>query len=189
MRRLLFSLVCGGWALSAPAADAPKVSLPPLAQRPFVVMDPLKGMGMLLPSGQDTAKTVMLAMMQRYGNGFAVMEDELISIKKLRRMAGNDFKMPPDTQALQDGRLALLEWAVKEAPYRISVGFKSAPKGQKGYVASAECRAKGSKEVIHRVEGTGKGYEDAINDLKTHLGSFCGMLDGVAKTRTQGRLP
>jgi len=162
-----------------------KHPLPPVQQRPFVVVDRLKGMGLLLPSGQETMKAVVVALSRRYGNNFVVIEDELINTKKLRRMAGRDMTMPAEAQTQQDARLFMLEWAVKEAPYRVSIGYKAV---NKGFQASAECRELGAKKPIHRLEGFGKTYDGAVEDLARQLKTFCGVLDAVFELRKKGLL-
>lgn len=169
----------------APAATAPSVEnlLPPVANRPGVVVDKLKG-GLLLPSLQQAAAAVVIALGQRYGASFAVLEDELANTKKMQRMT-RSMKLPPQVEEGRKRRLALLAWALKEAPFRVKVSFGHQRKG-KGYVASAECRENGTTKVIHRVEGLGRSYEAAVEDLKTHLGSFCGVLDGLVAERKRG---
>jgi hypothetical protein len=181
----------GGWAHGAPAAGPspavkPEIRLPPLQRRPLVVVDRLKGMGLLAPSGQNVTKVVVLELNRRYGEGACVIEDELWSLKELRRMAGRGLVLPESAQRTQDERVALLEWAVKESPYRVKVGFKR----QGGeYVASVECRAKDSPVVIHRVEGRGKGYEAPLENIQKPIKTFCAVLDGAAAQRAKATGP
>lgn len=181
MKRLCLALLLlsSHAATAAPeegAAAAPP-RLPPLRQRPVVVIDKVVKAGLLLPSVQETIKAVVLALNARYGNGVVVMEDEAINIKQLRRLS-RGFKMPESAEEAQLNRLALVEWAVKEAPWRVKATFIFDSK-RKAYVSAVECRRLGEKDVVHRAEGSGKTYDAALTDLQPHLKTFCGVLDGV----------
>lgn len=173
---------------NAPAAavdDTPP--LPPPHKRPLVVLDTFDDAGLLTPSAQEVAKAVVGAMMKRYGSDSVVLEDEAKSLRKLRRMSrGMGALMPADADRTQRGRLALLDWSLKEAPVRVKITFKRDKKG-KGYVATAACRRVGTVDVLHQVEGRGARYDDAVNDLTPHLKTFCGVLDGVLVERQKAR--
>lgn len=174
-----------GATSSSSSGGAAAPVLPPLQQRPVVVVDRIQGAGLLLPSVQETVKAVVLALNGRYGVGFAVLEDELHNTRQLRRMS-RGFKLPEQAEAAQVARMALLEWAIKESPYRIKASFRHDAK-RKVYVAAAECRRRDEKTPLHAVEGTGKTYDAAVEDLKKHLNTFCGILDGVVAERARAR--
>ncbi|MEW5855620.1 MAG: hypothetical protein AB2A00_42995 [Myxococcota bacterium] len=180
MRRLLLAALLTA-ALPA-AADAPPVQLPPPSKRPLVVVDRIKGVGLLLPSAQQVAAAVVLELDRRYGEDAALLEDELHNLKQLRRMRTRGFVMPPEMQKTQDERVALLEWAVKEAPYRVRIGYKRV---KSEYVATAECREATGQAPIHSVEGRGRTYDSAIEAIRPRLKTFCAVLDGAAAERAR----
>ena len=161
------------------------VALPPLRERPAVLVDRVQGAGLLLPSVQETIKAVVMGLNARYGVGFVALEDELHNTRQLRRMS-RGMKLPEQAEAAQVARMALLEWAIQEAPFRIRITFKHDSR-RKVYVAAAACRRKEDKTPIHAVEGTGKTYDSAVEDLKKSLPTFCGILDGVVAERQRGR--
>ncbi|MBI5493578.1 MAG: hypothetical protein HY904_01045 [Deltaproteobacteria bacterium] len=167
----------------AGAEPAAAPTLPPLRNRPIVVVDRIRNAGLLLPSVQETIKAAVIALNSRYGNGSAVMEDELNSLRELRRLS-RGMVMNPGADDAQRARIALLEWAVKEAPYRVKATFVF-DKKQKAYVAAVECRHKDSPAVIHRAEGAGKSYDAAVTALEPKLRSFCGVLDTAAADRAK----
>lgn len=177
-------MIPGWWvALCLLASPEP----PPLEQRPLVVVDHLSHVGLLLPSAQEVVSAVVLALSKRYGPGLVVTEDELQSLKMLRRMTSG-MPAQPGTQEAQQGRMRVLEWAVKEAPYRVRVGFEHVGKtGQ--YRAWAECRERQNRTPLHRVEGMGKRYADAVEDLRPRLLTFCGILDGAMAERARAHHP
>lgn len=188
---LVFLLgLCAGLAHAQGAANSNPVpqpapastSLPPANRRPMAVLERIRDVGLLLPTAQQVASAVILELNRRYGESAIVLEDELHNMKQLRRMSGGHFQLPPDLQKSQDARMVLLDWATKEAPYRVRIGFKAV---KKEYVASAECRERSSSTVIHRVEGRARTYDGAVEDLKPKLKTFCAVLDGAATQ--QGR--
>ncbi|MBK7556136.1 MAG: hypothetical protein IPI55_16470 [Flavobacteriales bacterium] len=69
------------------------MALPPLKDRPAVLVDRVQGAGLLLPSVQETIKAVVMGLNARYGVGFVALEDELHNTRQLRRMS-RGMKLP-----------------------------------------------------------------------------------------------
>lgn len=171
----LMALLCA--APGDAGSVAATLALGPKGVRPLVVVDKMPNAGLLLPSLQETVKAAVLALQARYGAGSVVLEDERANIMRLRRLTAG-YPTPEGAAAAQKARLLLLEWALKESPWRVAARFRFEKKRQR-YVATVQCHRAGDATVVDEAQGTGRTYDAAVADLQTRLKTFCPALDAA----------
>ena len=174
----------------APLASVVVVFSPALAEsapaRPVVVIERLRSSGLLLPSAQAVAQALVIGIDKRCGDGSALLEDELSSLKRLRSFGLQMSNKLDSARAERDQRIAFLARELPLAPYRIRVRV-SYNERKHSYTASAACAAQNRPEPLDSAEASAPTPTKAADALTPRLAHFCAVLEIAARDARAAR--